>query len=213
MVDAIGIGERQGQRIDGERGGRFSDPRQRFGANDRLRRCAREHGSQGEIDGMFLQPLMQTRRRGADDLDQHIGVAPDEIADQRGQEGCGVIVGAAEPQHARQAPARQFGQRLIVAAEDFLRPHEQPAALPGQPDAAPAAIEQGMADNVFELPDLHRERRLRPADARGGAAQRARIGDGDESAQQSDVEGRGQAINSIDISDKNYSMHLSRSNR
>ena len=101
---------------------------------------------------------------------------------------------------AIQAKASYPGQgNWRVAAEYFLRPRQQPAALSGQPDAASAAIEEGLADDVFELLDLHRDRRLRPADARGGPAQRARIGDGDESAQQSDVERCGQDINSIDI--------------
>ena len=53
MVDAVGIGKRQGQRVDSEGGGRFSDPGKRLAANDRFGRCVREHGGQSDIDRMF----------------------------------------------------------------------------------------------------------------------------------------------------------------
>ncbi|EWS53409.1 hypothetical protein X551_03794 [Methylibium sp. T29] len=205
MVQRVGVGERQLQRLlRGRVIVPVAHPHQRLASQDGRRALALGGGDQRQVERVLAQLRQQPRRGGAHHLHEHLRMPAREAAQDVRQEGGRVVVGAAEAQRAGEARAGDVGHRRVVVAQEGARMAQQALAVQRERDAAAGAVEQRLAQQGLELLHLHAHRRLRAADARGRATQRARLGDGHEGAQQVDVEGAAHGVSTSDSSVQKY---------
>lgn len=139
-------------------------------------------GDEGQVNQAFVQALEQSFGDLLDHFDFDAGMLADETGDQAGQQtGCNggdgaddqpPFQGLATIGHAAGCVG-QFGQH---ASGPFV---ESAAGLGGD-DAPRQAVEQGLAEFLFEFGDLLAERGLGDVEPGGGAGKAARLHHGDE---------------------------------
>jgi hypothetical protein len=89
----------------------------------------------------------------------------------------------AQHAHAPARPALERGQQFLAGGVDGIGVLQRHTPGLGEHEAAAAALEQGMAEPFFELPQLHRQRRGRDMQPLGRARQALLVRDGAEVAQ------------------------------
>jgi hypothetical protein len=102
-----------------------------------------------------------------------------------GKERQKVVFRAAEDDGTAQALVGKGGHGFVVHFQDALGIGKEALAAARQPDAAAAAVQQALAQHLFQTLHLHRHGRLRAPDLHRRGAQRAGMGgvhEGDEQA-------------------------------
>ena len=109
---------------------------------------------------------------------------PAKAPQRAGQKGFRQVLNGSETNLAGHGAAAHGGQGRVVHLQNPPGIAQQGLPRLGQFHNPALAAEQGRARTVFQPPDLKADRRLGAVDALGGGAEAARVGDGDEGAQQ-----------------------------
>src|SRR5882757_6817614 len=124
--------------------------------------------------------------------------------EQTREEDARVIVGASEPDASRQARTCQLGHRLIVRPQDLVRMSQEAFAVEGECNPTTGPDHERLLDDLLQLLDLLTQGRLCPADLPRRAAHHGSVRDGDEIAQQINVEANAHAIIVAYLSRRSY---------
>lgn len=87
------------------------------------------------------------------------------------------------------------GGRVVEQGNDAPGIVDEPQSLRRQHHTARMALEQGVAEHILELPDLHADRRLGAPDDVCGARDAAGIDNRKKGSEQIAIEGKGHGFN------------------
>jgi hypothetical protein len=121
-------------------------------------------------------------------LELHARMELGEAAERRGQRAAGDLLDHAETRGARQPRRRQAMTSRFLELQQATRVAKQHLAIIGQRDTARCPSEQGPLGLELKPLDLLAHRRLRQVEPISGAVEPAAIGDGNEGAQQFEIQ-------------------------
>ncbi len=117
-------------------------------------------GHEGGLDIESLYPLQQCAGRAGHQLDHHSRVKPVEARQHRRQPATRRAFERTQPEGAERKIAAQFTLRLIGQAQQAIGIGQQLMAGRCERERAPLAVEQLVAQSLFELLDAGRDIRL-----------------------------------------------------
>jgi hypothetical protein len=174
-------------------------------AIDREEQALREPRIASQHDRHFHLAVVESSGQAGptvlDEVDLHVREAAPVAGQERRQHAFDHLRGRADPEHpglAKLERARPPFQRVGVE-DQTAAASDQVLALGREPDAPPDAVEQPHAELGLEGADLPRQGRLTDVQPADGSTEAARVDDGREGAQVSQLHACARRIDSTSI--------------
>lgn len=167
---------------------RRGEPSEMFGAEDLAIASVVFATNDTGVQLSTIEGVEQRARILQADLDAQARIMRVELRQKGRKLRSGHMCGDAEPE-AAWGGGSERRQRRFVRGKKVASPVEKDGAVCGKPDMARRALDQALADPLFQAPQLDADRPLRCAKGLRRSRETLKVGDGHEGLDRLDIEG------------------------